>query len=509
MKHDDGSWLPDLNPKGIEVFGDQHRFLLLHGPRKSTKTINAINKICRHLWDNDGAMVGVIGKTLRNTKSSGVWQDLTEVPVGIPAWIKSGIGFEYTKEPKFTADTKMTYFRVRNRHGGESECQVHSLEHDSDVEDKFKSTRFSMIYLPECDRILSRYVWVCLDEQLRCMHIPYDQHQILGDCNPPEEGSDHPLHDMFFKKVNADGSKFDPEYAEEYREIAFNLDDNIWMSDKERNAQKSKYRGDKDLYARYVDGKWIKYTEGGHFTDFFFPNIHVIGDVKHADERDWEIITPPKQTIELKAGWDTGDVNHAWSCICPRDVGEKTAYDVIDELVYTDTKISIEDFAEQVIEKMNLWEDFMKNEHGVKNLRWMNYGDPSMFRFSATGRRDAADAAQIIRNVSNNRIIVVGVSKPAGSVKARISMVKRILHGNQFFVSAQCHRHIEMLRGLKSPRSHRDMERKIISGGHLIDPEDPLKHVFDSCTYSLINEISYELDRRGEPETQNRMVCVS
>src|SRR5688572_9161085 len=119
-----GKWAPDLSPKGYDVLNDYHRFLLLTGPRKTTKTTCAVNKICRHLWENDPAMVAIVGKSIRSIKSSGVWQDLVLLETGVKQWLSAkitgvnGARFDYVVEPKITGDTKMSFFRVRNMHGG-------------------------------------------------------------------------------------------------------------------------------------------------------------------------------------------------------------------------------------------------------------------------------------------------------------------------------------------------------------------------------------------------------
>ena len=48
--------------------------------------------------------------------------------------------------------TKMSYARVRNAYGGESEVQLHSLENVWEASAKFKGTRFSLLWLSEADQ---------------------------------------------------------------------------------------------------------------------------------------------------------------------------------------------------------------------------------------------------------------------------------------------------------------------------------------------------------------------
>ena len=497
MVDHEGKWLPDLNPKGFEVFNNYNRFLLLWGPRHSTKSVNAVNKICRHLWENDGAKVAVIGKSIRNIKSSGVWQDLTTAKYGIPHWIESGIGFDYTVPPKVTGDTKMTYFKIRNAWGTESECQIHSLMHDFEAEEKFKGTRYSMFYMPEADAFKTRLVFSIFGDQLRSDTVAEENFQILLDCNPPEEGSDHFIHDLFFKKIHPDGEAFKKEYADDFKAIHFTLDDNIWMTKQDKDRLLEKYRYDPSLYSRYARGdSWEKFSGDGHFHDFFVPSTHVFGNTDGA-ESDWEVLVPSKNCHRLLAGWDLGEVNHSWTLYAPEDLETTTTYPMIDECVRVNDKIGIEDFGELILEKMDFWEKAMERMYGIKNVHWTNWSDPSAFRFRSTTR---ADEALIIRQISEGKVILRGVPRTAGSVKRRIGVMKKLLYSNRIPISARCFAHIEMLRRLRPPGK----------GLTLIHPRDPLKHAFDSATYALTEEIPIDIEKRYEPTiTQPRVVNVT
>ena len=69
----EGAWYPPMNSKQLEIFEDYHRYLLVHGPRKSGKTFGIIHKVLRHAFDVDGAMIAIVTKTIKNAKSAGVW----------------------------------------------------------------------------------------------------------------------------------------------------------------------------------------------------------------------------------------------------------------------------------------------------------------------------------------------------------------------------------------------------------------------------------------------------
>lgn len=499
MQDERGNWIPTLSPKGYDVLNDYHRFLLLEGTRKATKTINAVNKIARHLWENDGAIVGIIGKTLRNIKSSGVWQDLTTVECGIPQWIKAGIGFKYVDEPKMTGDTKMTFFRIRNMYGGTSECQVHSLEHEHEVETKFKGGRWSMIYLPEADQFKDRHTFDILEDQLRIIGIPYDHHQLIADCNPPKEGPDHFLHDLWIKQVHSNGEPFKPRYAEKFKHIHFDLDDNPFMSEEEKETLREKYRHDHNQYARMVLGLWERDNAVGHFSEFFIENIHAKGNADSPDDTKWQILIPTKSCIELLTGWDPGDVNHAVSFIAPRDIGDNTAFDIIDEIVILDDRVSLSDLTEMVEDQMDFWESIVKDRYGHDRIKWTHRADLSVQKYKSAS--DMEDAL-IIQQASQNRILLRGVPKLRHSIAKRVSICKRLLFDNRLFVSAQCRRHIDMFRFLRPGKNRTGIKAETI------EPKSPYKHIFDALTYALLEEVPEDIVRRQEPQLTANVVSV-
>lgn len=492
-----GRWAPDLSPKGYVALNDYHRFLLLTGPRKTTKTTCSVNKICRHLWENDGAVVAIVGKSIRSIKSSGVWQDLIILETGIRQWLRANIGFDYTVEPKITGDTKMSFFRIRNMHGGTSECQVHSLEHDHEVEQKFMGTRYSMFYLPEAAQFKSESVIQILDDQLRIPSIPFEDHQILLDTNPAEEGPDHFIHRLWYRKCGEDEEPLAESLASQYHLIEFTLDDNPFITEREKQALRDKYAHDPIKKARFIDGKWERDTKGGVFEDVWSEQRHVIGST-NGPKDDWQILIPNQYSHEFSIGWDCGDVNHSASFICPRETDTETIFDVIDELAVVDRQISLADFTEGVLEKIDTWEKTVKDLYGSNHkVIWRHWSDPS----AADRYRSAADSfdSKIIRNVSDGRIILGFASKGAGSVKRRKDLLRRLLFQNRLAVSAQCRAHIDMFRYLKpGPSQAEPVQRSSVH-----------KHCFDSLTYALMNEAPAELDRRNQASVIRKPRIIS
>lgn len=493
MIDQDGNWIPELSPKGYRIFNSYKRYLLVHGPRKTTKTISICNKIMRHCFENENAAVCMLTKTIRNAKSFGVWQDMTQFAVS--QWTKAKVGLKYTMKPRMSADTKMSHFRVSNMYGGESEVQLHSLDHERDVESKFKGTRFSLIYLSEADQFKDRIVFDILTDQLRVVGLPYESHQLIADCNPPEEGDEHWLHDVWFKGVGPDGTST-KEFKDMFEEIGFVLEDNTFMEEKERDELIEKYKYDKNKFNRYVLGLWDKNQATGHFADVYLPNVHVRGECTSKNEDDWQIIVPGDGTTTLLTGWDLGDINHAVSFACPRVLGEKTAYDLIDEVVVLHEKISIEDFTEVVLERMDYWEQFMKESYGTQKVIWRHWSDSSAMLYHSAN--DSYDEL-VVRNVSRGRIVLNGFQKYKESVKNRVSMLKKLLFTRRLFISAQLKNTISMVENLRPGKAKVET----------IKAASPEKHIFDAVTYMLGSESPADIERRIAPTVQKRRILFA
>lgn len=478
-----GRWLPDLSPKGYDLFNSFNRYILVEGPRKTGKSISCAHRLVRHAYEIPDSVIGIVARTLRTAKS-GFWtNDL--IKLVIPTWCRAGIGFEITKEPSMTADSKMSYFRVSNKFGGESEFQLHSLDYTLDAEEKFKSTRFSAVYISEADQFEDPSIMDVLSQQLRMPHVPFDLHQMILDTNPPEDGQEHWLWNKFFDPPSGVVEEF-PDYFQDHKTFSFRLEDNPFISDREKDDLKRTYRAEPNKYARYVEGKWTKDPSKTVFGDVWLKNIHVVGDAESQNPDDWDYIVPPETSFELVTGWDLGDVNHAACIIAPREIEGGRAFDIIDELVFVKERISIRDFTKAFIEKMDYWEQFMKDEYKREGVLWRHWSDSSAMRFRAVA--DSYDELEV-RKASGGRIVINSAPKFGGMVGLRVSLAKKMLFDKRLFVSAQLRNTISMFEGLKKGR-----------GTSVIDPRGSHKHIFDAITYALSCESPMDLQGGGRVE---------
>lgn len=489
MKSQQGFSVPLLVPKGYDVFNSYARYLLMDGPRKSSKTINGLNRLMRHAWEVPGSVSGVIAKTLKNAKT-GIWRDL--VRFVLQGWLDSDIGMKLVDGPKTDAVTKMEYFRVSTSDGGESEIQLSSLEHDQEVEVKFKSTRFSFIYLSEADQFLDRQVFVYLSQQLRLMGIPYDDHHFVMDCNPAEDAEDHWLYDIFFihKGINESEQK-------QYKRIPFTLDDNTLLDPRERTDLEASCAYDPVLYDRLIKGKWVKRVKGSHFDGVFFPNIHIVGNTKPDNDDEWEVIVPPKSTMRLIAGVDPGDLNHACGIWCPREADDgETCYDLIDEVVRIGEPIALEEFVDLCYERMVFWNEWLASHYNTLDVRWDWWADASAFVHKAS--LNGAEFAVFFERTTG-RINLKPAPKGRFSVGTRINLIKWLMHRHRLWFSASCKWGCDWARNLRPGRSKTDV----------IDPRYKGRHAFDADSYAIVAELPADLSRNSRPLAGNRpMVTV-
>jgi hypothetical protein len=496
-------WKPDLNANrhGLQwkAFNSQARCLLLSGPRYSGKTIAALNKIVRHMWDTPGASVAMFSKTMKNSKEGGTWLDMHRSI--LPPWIDAKIGLDYTSlnndgQPgwKVIGDTRTPYFKIRNRYGGESECRLFSLDHVPDVVDKVKEQRFSLIYFSELMKFNDRIVLSATMPCLRMMHLHYEDQFWMADTNPSEEGDQSWIYKLWFQErlwsyeqyvENCKELAQEPESVEEFKRAQSELEliemypeDNLKLDPRVLSELKRHCSYDNGLYQRDVKGKWV-FGDGDasrHFRAFFKPNLHVLGNAESPVEDDWEFIKPSPGSSELVLGFDPGDINHAAVIMDQTYVNNRKHFAVLEELESLKQNVSVEEFA---LEFMDLIKTIELDAGRTFNLD-RAYSDASALeKYSAAG--DTYPAMEI-RAASLGRISLIGVPKPSGSVRVRVNLVKQLLSQERLKISAQC-------TGLQ--RMFRDLKKGSGRLNYVVGDEN--KHIFDALTYPLIMECAEEL----------------
>ena len=496
-------WLPPLNMKQMEIFDDFHRYLLVHGPRKSGKTYGIVNKVIRHAFDVEFAIFAIVCKTIKNAKSAGVWVLLERM---LNIWAGRGgsggrklpgqPGFQIVEGPKTTGDSKMSFVRIRNRYGGISEIQCHSLEHSSEVEAKFKGPAYSGFWLSEFDQYCDEHAFGIMCDALRAPDVAYDHHQIICDLNPPDTGTNNWIHDQWFKfKDNVpkedDGLQ---ELRDAYHRILVSIDDNPQLDPRERKDLEARYRKRKKLYNRFYLGLWEQDITDGHFSDVWDEETHVVGNADGPVDT-WEVIIPASTCTELLCGWDIGEKkSHSFHIIekvmTEEPVSKRlvVGFRVLDELVVVNQFVSVEEFTLQCMKKMEFWEAWQKRQ-GIQAISWRHWSDTSAFERRASA--NTTDAA-IVYATSGGRINLRGAPKYRDSNRDKVNLLWQFLHSKRLHVSAQLFKTRAMFAMLRADPEN--ATSKYVK-------RDDHKHPFDSLSYPIMAEAPNDMIQSADVNT--------
>jgi len=504
------AWIPPINLKQFEIFMNYHRYLLVEGPRKSGKSLGIVHKVIKHAFEVNYAMVAIVTKTLKNSKAAGVWVHLTRF---LDIWAAECPGFAIVEGPKVTGDSKMTYVKIRNKFGGVSEIQCHSLDSPKEVEAKFKGPAYSMFWLSEFDQFCDENAFDIICDALRMTPlVPYEDHQIICDCNPPDSGPNNWIHDKWFKFGGLE-RKDVPEKERAFwsglHRLKVMIDDNPQLHPLEREELDSRYRKRPNLYKRFVLGEWVQDIVDGHFSDSWDESVHVKGNIDcHPSERT--IIVPSSVCHTLLCGWDIGEKHHSFHIlekeshqVETKDVetgkmrlSSLVSFSVLDELVSIKRKkdekpMSIREFVEKILEKMAFWQKVTK-ENGGSAIRFRHWSDTSAWEERSSS--ESTDAA-IVYEASMGQIVLEKAPKYANSNKDKVELVTQLLLGNRFFVSAQLKYTRAMMAAVKKGTTK---EEYVAKNEH--------KHPFDSMTYPILAEAPMDMLRsiqrpreRGSP----------
>lgn len=498
-------WLPPLNQKQVEIFDDFHRYLLVHGPRKSGKTFGILHKVIRHAWDVNGAMFAIVCKTIKNAKSAGVWvllEMMLNIWAGKPGMdgrkVNGCTGFKILEGPKTTGDSKMSFVRIRNRYGGVSEIQCHSLEHSSEVEAKFKGPAFSGFWLSEIDQYCDEHAFDIICDALRAPGVAYSDHQIIADLNPPDSGTNNWMHDKWFKFKDEAPKEDDgmQHLRDSLHRILVTLDDNPQLDPNERKDLEMRYSKRKKLYNRFILGIWEQDIIDGHFSDVWDEATHVVGTTNGPKE-DWDVIIPTEHCTELLGGWDIGEKKshsfHILEKVTTEEPETKrlvVSFRVLDEVVVVDHFVSVEEFTKQCIAKMDFWEAYQKKHRNIQQITWRHWADTSAFDKRASA--NATDAA-IVYSSSSGRIVLRGAPKYRDSNRDKVNLLWQFLFNQRLHVSAQCFKTRAMFAMLRPDPKDNSQSKYVMRDQH--------KHPFDSCSYPILAEAPMDMMNSADVNT--------
>lgn len=469
------------------------RFVLANGTRLSTKTMGCTFCVCDHAWEVKDANIFIITVTQGIGNDSGVWIDLQRA---IKERVDGDFGFEWVREPYNEGVSKKPTCIVRNQFGQPVKIQLWSLKDEEEVEKRFKGPRATMIFVPELSTFTKEKTfktwWECLrvPGELGVVRNDYadmpDNHLFLADTNPASEGEDSPIYRLWFKLLECEPSEAGDELAlkNQLARMDFTLDDNIFDSKARLDLLKSQYSSDKDLYDRYIMGRWVKASTDAIFYGVFSEHRHVAPEIRNIG--DEEILVPETGCFELKTGWDLGvrncSVTFAEKLNIETDNGPVPAFKILDEHVVIGQDFILDEFIELIMDKMDYWERLMER---VNNVKWTHWSDRNAFSVRDLSGRIYLN--QAVYQASQGRITLQGAydaQRGSGSVDARIDITRKLLHEGRIIISRfKCPQTIEMFKSLR--------RKKNLATGIAVGSKE--KHPFDSGSYCWASECYEEM----------------
>jgi PBSX family phage terminase large subunit len=470
-------WLPELSQKQLILFNAFERYLLVHGARRSGKSIGVAKKFTRHCLDVKGARACMLSKNIKLAKEGGPWSDLVDLV--IPEFESAGVMQMVTK-PKLDAQTRSLYCEVSNRYGGSTRIYLSSLEHDADAERLLKSRRFSIIWVLEATNFARRSLFDTAVQSLRIPNLPFNQHQLIFDCNPAEDGQNNWIWKLWFGEKNREVTPADfkseqqfrayREFQGQLRDISINIPDNPYLSQQEIDELYAQYQYDDATLRRYFYGEWVVANTDSFFAQQFRSEVHILGNVHTPKRDDWEVITIPPETQSIEVGVDIGDRSTSVTFVYKQtDPKGRNEYYVIDEVCVADDDVTLDALTQAILEVMDKWEKFVGHR-----IQFNFFSDSSSFNRKIS----ASDTeAMLVYNLSGGRIELRPVVKYRNSVIEGVSMIRRLLFESRLFFSAQCIHTITMMRYLKPERASGTGVQKV--------PDSKYKHAYDSLRYVL------------------------
>lgn len=485
---------------------DTHSFLAEGAiNHNSSKSLGALHRIVRHCYEENNALVVIIGVSQR-VASEGAGFDLVDLV--LPTWrdgnreppmirkrgklvpnpragelMDEGIGLEFTQW-KLDPVTKDRHLWIANRHGGWSKVLLISIQYSTDVQRKLFGIQPSLVYIEElmnCDG--PEYFSVPFAQLGRRRGIIGPQ---VWMATMNTEAPEHWTYKLLYEDcvVTSGGRvwKDDPEKpgirrAKEWAVIY------IWFEENEHNLLPgyrerllTAYKADPILRQRMLEAKWLSYPKGeAIFKNHYSDSRHLHGD----PETGTGLMPIPGYPIVV--GYDPGQVHTGISFVQCIPIGkDQWMWPVLDELCYFGERIPYQRVARWLLEKMRYWCERCETTFDFRHVS----GDDATTVFQpnrgSTVARDIEDyTRQIIadngeRFANLRPIKIVGCPKPPGSKAQRVSLVMDLLDSGQLSLSAACPWHRQMFMQLIEAK---DSPGEPARGKYL--------HAFDSLSYPI------------------------
>jgi hypothetical protein len=420
-------------------------------------------------------------------------------------------GMEWARPPYVENVTKKPTCEVTNYAGGVTKIQLDSLQNECDVEARFKSRRYSMIYVPELSTFRSMKTFACWAECLRMLGLPDAAHLFLSDSNPPDSSSWW-IKEMWWDLLECPDDeleafieerdwKMDVDTAIYWKQsmarLHFTMEDNLFADPNHVRLLKGNYSQNEELYRRYILGECVQTTTDSIFAEVFRPSFHVVGEPETNTKKAKDDALLPEQMfpeddcVELMTTWDPGTSTNWATVIVEKffpDVqkhGPSVAkynglpcFKALCEIMCIGEDVDVYAFVQKVLEEMRFYQGIVP-----RTLRWKHYSDQNVF-----DNKDMYGKFyhQIIHEFSDGKIALIGVVKGNQSVQSGLDLIRRMFVEERLWINAaRCPVLIEAIMGIKKPKT----------GLGAVARGSPHKHPVDALRYLLMAECRAELNR--------------
>lgn len=478
------TWMPELTPAGLELFHANEKYILCWSEKGSGKTYAVLDKLVRHLYDNENgfAVIGVRTRSMAN--KGGAWDKLiNEI---LPRW-KSGLGLEYSDVRKDSQHNE--YVWVENAFGGWSPVYLISCPNASQLTQRMPGFEASFIFWDELTQTDSEEYFKAPSIQIGRRHRVTSSQQYIAACNPA--GPSHWVYKKWFEEAfNEKTQAWDPDF----RQIYFPKEGNRFLKEGYVESLRKIYKNDPVGMARMVTGQWVEKPSGeALFADLFIPLVHVVkcdADGNPVpDER-----AMPRWDTPIVIGLDPGSVFNAFIFMQWVPVGQARKWLYFDEAVTIRKRVNYRDFVPVVMRKVKFWREVCAEASGRSvdqvNMPQIWISDNSAFN-QYRAANGTVDALELERYYEQNRakynleqIRIKECPKPAGSVISRVQLMQTALSQDEIIVSSGCPRMIAMLRGLEGDKGK---EGEPMDVQKLMTPKrSDHVHTFDGATYPML-----------------------
>lgn len=524
------AWHPTLSPTQLKAYYDERPIVELDGERGSGKSHVGLSKFVRHCYRSNNAMALLLVVVKSAGQMGGAWEKLhtpartsTGVPLGVLESWRDDVGLEFT-EPRVDT-SKNEYIDITNAYGNRCRIYYKSLPPGETIEGRTKGIEASIVMIDEYNNSpdATRHITKLMQQLGRRPGVEYlDQNgkwqktpqQLILCGNPPELGPDDPSFNLLFidlpKKFNRDpiGAKQgdkgvflhnnDPMVGRWH----IPMHENMWMENKEQYLANLQIEIAQDPSAedRLIKGIWRKKLTGqGIFKRYWTPEIHV----KPTPGTDYHVNAglrpiPPDPII---VGYDPGDANNARIFMqLNRLRGGRYLWRIFDEIVDTDTSLSVPTKVRDLMERRVRWNTAMKYNfvyHDIADQQALN-------RYNPQGNYEYKVFEDLSREMIHTEdrykdltpVKMEAPPKGAGSVAERVKLIRNLLMQEAIWVSKTCTHTIDMFAYLKKAkdRQGKEDEFKPERSKHI--------HVFDALSYPIYYYFLNDYENSGGEEIE-------